>query len=221
MRKIITTTFVTLDGVLQAPGGPEEDPTKGFNWGGWSFNYWDEIMNSTMNDFMSRKFDLLLGRYTYEIFAAHWPYISGDPVSEKFNKANKYVVSHMKIKLDWQNSILITGNVVSELKKLKEKDGNELWVHGSGNLIQTLLANDLVDTFYIWTFPVIIGKGKRLFADGSRPQGLKLIDSKTSSTGVIITSYEPAGDLKTGSFALDKPTETELERRKKLAKEMN
>lgn len=219
MRKIITTTFITLDGVLQAPGGPEEDPTNGFNRGGWSVHYWDELMGNTMNEFMTRSFDLLLGRRTYEIFAAHWPYITGDPVSEQFNRTRKYVVSHKPLKLTWQNSTLITGDVSAGLKKLKEQVGNELWVHGSGNLIQTLLADNLIDLFYIWTFPMIVGRGKRLFAEGVKPQGLKLVDSKTSATGVIITAYEPAGDLITGSFALENPTEAELARRKRLAEE--
>ena len=219
MRKIITTTFITIDGVMQAPGGPEEDPTNNFSWGGWSANYWDEKMGSIMSDLMAKPFDLLLGRRTYEIFAAHWPYIKDDPIAEKFNSTNKYVVSHNAMELTWKNSGLITGDVVSELKKLKEEDGDDLWVHGSGNLIQTLLSNELVDTIYVWTFPITIGKGKRLFAEGTIPKGLKLLDSKVSTTGVIIAMYEPAGDLKTGSFALENPTEAELTRRKRLAEE--
>jgi dihydrofolate reductase len=218
MRKIIITTFVTLDGVLQAPGGPEEDPTNGFTWGGWAANYWDELMGNVMNEFMTLPFDLLLGRRTYEIFAAHWPYIKNDPVAEKFNKTGKYVISHKPMELTWQNSALITGDVAAELRKLKGQSGNDLWVHGSGNLIQTLLANNLVDTLYAWIFPVTIGKGKRLFAEGTKPQGLKLVESKTSTTGVIIATYE-RGELATGSFALENPTDAELARRKRLADE--
>ncbi|HYV95059.1 MAG TPA: dihydrofolate reductase family protein [Chitinophagales bacterium] len=218
MRKIITTTFITLDGVMQAPGGPEEDRTNNFKWGGWSFHYWDEMMGNVMSDFMQRPFDLLLGRRTYEIFAAHWPFTENDPeVANKFNSTHKYVVSHKPMKLEWQNSSLITG--VDELRKLKEENGNELWVHGSRNLIQTLLANNLIDTMHVWTFPVTVGNGKRLFEDGSKARALKLVDSKTSTTGVIISTYEPAGELKVGSFTLDNPTGAELERRKRFAGE--
>jgi dihydrofolate reductase len=178
------------------------------------------MMSNAMNEFMRKSFDLLLGRRTYEIFAAHWPYIKNDPIADKFNSIRKYVVSHKPVKLEWKNSILINGDAVAELRKLKEQDGDELWVHGSGSLIQTLLAGDLVDTLYVWTFPVLIGKGKRLFAEGTKPGALKLLDSRTSTTGVIISKYEPAGELKIGSFALDTPTEKEIARRKQLAAEI-
>jgi len=220
MRKVITTTFVTLDGVLQAPGGPEEDPTNNFTWGGWIWNYSDELTGKVMDGFMKQPFDLLLGRRTYEIFAAFWPYTKNDPViADKFNSTHKYVVSHKGMELDWQNSSLITGDVVAEIRKLKAQTGADLWVYGSGNLIQTLLANQLVDTFYVWVFPVIIGRGKRLFAEGAKPQGLKLVDSKISTSGVIIATYEPSGEPKTNSPALEEPGEAELARRKRLAKE--
>src|SRR6266568_3703784 len=202
MRKIITTTFVTLDGVMQAPGGPEEDRSGGFEYGGWSFNYWDEMMGNVMNEFMGLPFELLLGKCTYDIFAAYWPHTTQDSVvAKKFNSTRKYVVSHMPMELSWNNSTLITGDVVAEIKKLKEKDGPDLWVHGSGNLIQTLLANHLIDAMHVWTFPVTMGSGKRLFAEGTQAEGLRLVDSKVSTTGVIIAAYEPAGPLKTGSFA--------------------
>ncbi len=202
MRKIITTTFVTLDGVMQAPGGPEEDTSRGFAHGGWSAHYWDEMMGNVMGAFMSIPFELLLGKRTYDIFAAFWPRTTQDPVLAKpFNSTRKYVVSHTPMELSWNNSTLITGDVVAEIRKLKEKDGPDLWVHGSGNLIQTLLANHLVDIMHVWTFPVAVGSGKRLFAEGTQAEGLRLIDSKVSTTGVIIATYEPAGSLKTGSFA--------------------
>ncbi len=217
MRKLITTTFVTLDGAMQAPGGPEEDPTGGFAYGGWSVNYWDAMMGAAMDAFMGLPFELLLGKRTYDIFAAHWPYSKEEPVAGKFNSTKKYVVSHKPTELPWHNSTLITGDVAAEIKKLKEQDGPDLWVHGSGNLIQTLFSNHLVDTLHVWIFPVTIGNGKRLFAEGTQAQGFKLIDSKTSTTGVIIATYEPAGALKTGSFALDKPSDAELARRKRLA----
>jgi dihydrofolate reductase len=201
MRKLITTTFVTLDGVMQAPGGPEEDRTGGFAYGGWSVNYWDKTMGEIMGVFMETPFELLLGRHTYDIFAAHWPQSKEEPVASKFNDTKKYVVSHNSVGLTWQNSTLITGNVPEEIKKLRSQSGPDLWVHGSGNLIQTLLKNDLIDLMHIWIFPVAVGGGKRLFADGTVAHGFHLIGSKTSSTGVIIATYEPAGQLKTGSFA--------------------
>lgn len=219
MRKIITTTFVTLDGVLQAPGGPGEDPTNGFNWEGWSVNYWDELMGQVMSGFIEKPFDLLLGRRTYEIFAAHWPFVKDEPIADKFNNTAKYVVSNKSMDLTWHNSILVQGDVVGELKKLKNREGSDLWVHGSGKLIQTLLNNDLVDRLHLWIFPVTIGKGKRLFAGGAQPRGWKLVDSKAATTGVIIATYEPAGDLVTGSFALENPSDAELERRKRHAAE--
>ena len=219
MRKLILSTFITLDGVVQAPGGPEEDPTGGFTYGGWSFNYWDDMMGQVMDEFMARPSELLLGRKTYEIFAAHWPYIKDDPVADKLNSAKKYVVSMTLDEVKWNNSILVTGNVVQAIRNLKEQKGPEIQVHGSGNLIQTLLKHDLIDEFRLWIFPVTIGKGKRLFGEGTQPASLKLIDSKTSTTGVIIATYEPAGELKTGSFALDNPSVEEIERRKGLADE--
>jgi len=202
MRKIITTTFVTLDGVMQAPGGPEEDTSGSFTHGGWMFNYFDAMMGNIVSGFMGLPFELLLGKRTYDIFAAYWPTAKQDLlVAEKFNSTRKYVVSHNSTELAWENSTLITGDVVVQIKELKEKSGPDLWVHGSGNLIQTLLANHLIDAMHVWTFPVTIGNGKRLFAEGTQANGFKLIDSKISTTGVIIATYEPAGPLKTGSVS--------------------
>lgn len=219
MRKLIINTFVTLDGVMQAPGGPEEDPTSNFNFGGWSFHYWDEVMGNFMDEFMSKPFELLLGRKTYEIFAAHWPYITNDPVADKFNATKKYVASRTVNKLNWANSILIKNNVENEIKKIKEQNGPELQVHGSSNLIKTLVNENLVDQFNVWTFPVTVGKGKQLFGEGVNASNLKLVDVKSSGTGVIIATYQPAGELKLGSFALEDETEEELARRRKLASE--
>ncbi len=219
MRKLVVNTFVTLDGVMQAPGGPEEDPTGGFKYGGWSFHYWDDIMGKTMDEFMAKPFELLLGRKTYEIFAAHWPYIKDDPVADKFNATKKYVVSRTLNKVNWSKSFLIKSNVVKEIGKLKEQDEPELQVHGSGNLIKTLANENLVDQYNVWTFPVVVGKGKQLFGDGTNASGLKLVDVKSSSTGVIIAVYKPVGELKVGSFALENETEEELARRRKLASE--
>jgi dihydrofolate reductase len=220
MRKIIVNTFVTLDGVMQAPGGPEEDPTGNFKYGGWSFHYWDELMGKTMDEFMSKPFELLLGRKTYEIFAAHWPYIKNDPVADKFNATKKYVVSRTINKVNWSNSFLISNNVVREISKLKAQDGPDLQVHGSSNFIKALVNGNLVDLINIWTFPVTVGKGKQLFGEGTNASNLKLVDVKSSTTGVIIATYQPAGELKLGSFALENETEEELERRRKLAVEI-
>jgi dihydrofolate reductase len=219
MRKIITTTFVSLDGVMQAPGGPEEDPTNGFKWGGWTFSYGDEMIEHAIGGFMSQPFDLLLGRRTYEIFAAYWPYEKSGPVADSFNSTAKYVVSHNNIDLTWKNSNLVTGDVVGELRKLKKQDGNDLWVYGSGNLIQTLLKNELIDKMYMWIYPITFGRGKKLFEEGILAKAWKLTDSKTSSTGIIGASYEPAGEIKPGSFVTQEPSKEELKRRERLAKE--
>lgn len=208
MRKIITTTFVTLDGVMQAPGGPEEDREGGFAYGGWLVNYWDEIMDTVMTGFMGLPFELLLGKRTYDIFAAYWPHTNEYAVvAEPFNATKKYVVSDKSFEPSWQNSVCITGDVVAQIKKLKDGDGPDLWVHGSGNLIQTLLKHHLIDRMYLWIFPATVGSGKRLFAEGAQAEGFKLIESKSSTTGVIIATYESIGALKTGSFQPAKPTE--------------
>jgi dihydrofolate reductase len=203
MPKLVVNTFLTLDGVMQAPGGPEEDPTDGFEHGGWSVNYWDDLMGQRMGEFMGKPFDLLLGRKTYEIFAAHWPRVTDDPAADALNSATKYVASRTLDTVDWSNSTLIEGDVAEEVTKLKEGSGPEIQVHGSSDLIQTLLEHDLVDEFGLWIFPVVLGSGKRLFADGAIPAGLKLVDSQTSTTGVLIARYERAGDLQYGSFALE------------------
>jgi dihydrofolate reductase len=201
-RQIITTTFVTLDGVMQAPGGPLEDTSGGFTQGGWSANYWDELMGKIMTSFMELPFELLLGKRTYEIFAAFWPNTDQDQsVAKPFNATKKYVVSHSPAELTWQNSVVVTGNVEKDIKKLKAMDAPDLWVHGSGNLIQTLLKNDLIDRMHVWTFPVTVGGGKRLFAEGTLPVGFKLVESQSSTTGVTIATYEPEGPLQTGSLA--------------------
>jgi len=202
MRKIITTTFMTLDGVMQAPGGREEDREDGFAYGGWQGNAarWDEMMNNIMNAWMGLPFELLLGKRTYDIFAPYWPTQKGFPIAEKFNSTRKYVVSHTHAELSWQNSKLITGDdVVAQIKKLKEEDGPDLWVYGSGNLIQTLLKHHLIDRMHLWIYPVTLGTGKRLFAEGTQAEGFKLVESKTSTSGVIFATYEPTGMLKIGS----------------------
>jgi dihydrofolate reductase len=219
MRKLAISTFLTLDGVMQAPGGPEEDPSGGFRFGGWSVNYWDEGMGQVMGEASSKPFDLLLGRKTYEIFAAHWPYAGDDPMARILNEATKYVASNTLRELTWRNSQLISGDVAAAVARLKEQDGLEIQVHGSSQLIQTLLAYDLVDEFRLWIFPIVLGKGKRVFGVGAAPTGLELVDSKMSTTGVAMNTYRPGGAVQPGSFAHDQPTEAELERRRKLASE--
>jgi len=218
MRKIIVVTFLTMDGVLQAPGGPEEDRTNGFKWGGWQFPYSDELSNNAIAKIMSTPFDLLLGRRTYEIFAAYWPY-HNDMIGEKFNRINKYVVATTPIDTSWKNSILINRDVVNELKKLKDQDGPDLLVHGSSRLIQTLFANQLVDVLHIWTHPKTLGKGKKLFEEGTPTQEWKLTEAVVSTTGVIIASYVPGGEVKLGSYVPDEVSDAEIERRKKWLKE--
>jgi dihydrofolate reductase len=202
MRHLIVNTFVTLDGVMQAPGGPEEDPSGGFEHGGWSFGYWDEPMQSVMGESMSKPFDLVLGRRTYEIFAAHWPH-TDEPGADVLNGATKHVASTTLTRLEWQNSNLIEGDVPAGIRALKAQDGPELQVHGSANLIQTLLGHDLVDEFRVWIFPLVLGRGKRLFDSGTVPAGLELTGSETSSTGVIMATYRTGAEIKSGSFALD------------------
>lgn len=218
MRKLIVLSFITLDGVMQDPGGPEEDPTGGFKHGGWVAGYFDDFLGKVMVEQMSNPFDLLLGRITYEIFAAHWPYVmtNEDPIAAALNNAKKYVASETPIKLDWRNSELIKGDVAQEVKILKEQDGPEIQVHGSGRLVQTLLKHDLVDELWLKIFPITLGSGKRLFAEGTIPAGFKLLESKVSPNGVIVATYARAGEVKTGSFAIEVPTEAELSRRKRL-----
>ena len=212
MRKLIVSTFLTLDGVMQAPGGPEEDITGDFDLGGWSVNYWDDKMGQVMGEAMSQPFDLLLGRKTYEIFAAYWPHATEDQGAKPLNDAKKFVASRTLRSLDWSNSVLIEGDVTEGVAALKKKEGPEIQVHGSGNLIQTLLSHELIDEFRLWTFPVVVGRGKRLFSDGTIPAGLKLVDNHLSTTGVVIATYVPAGEVVTGSFALDEPSGGENER---------
>ena len=218
MRKLVVNTFSTLDGVMQGPGGPPEDPTGGFTHGGWSVNYWDDSMNQLMGEAMSQPSEILLGRKTYDIFAAHWRY-STEPGADQLNAAKKYVVSRTLDKVDWNNSTLIKGDVVQEIKKLKAQDGPELLVHGSSNLIQTLLKHNLIDEYRIWIFPLVLGKGKRLFDQGTIPSGLKLKSINHSGSGVIMAFYEPAGEINIGTFELAAPSPAEQERRKKLAAE--
>jgi dihydrofolate reductase len=214
MRTLAVNTFVSLDGVMQAPGGPEEDPTGSFTLGGWSVNYFDDEMMEQIAE--SGPYELLLGRGTYEIFAAHWPYDEG-PIADQLNSTRKHVASRTLKQVDWNNSNLITGDVAEYVAALKRQDGPEIQVHGSPGLIQTLLEHDLIDEFRLWIFPVVIGTGKRFFGNGTIPAGLKLVDSKVSKTGVTINTYQRAGDITPGEMDFDEPTEAEIERRRQLA----
>lgn len=198
MRKIIVLSFITLDGVMQAPGGPEEDTSGGFKYGGWTAPYFDEFSGKVMGEQMKRPFELLLGRKTFEIFASYWPQHEDDWPG--INEEKKFVVSDTLDKHTWENSVFIKGDVVGEIRKLTREAGPNLQVHGSGNLIQTLLKHDLVDELWLKVFPVTLGQGKRLFVEGTIPAAFKLTESKISPTGVIIANYARAGEVKTGSL---------------------
>ena len=218
MRRIIVAAFTSLDGVMQAPGGPEEDPTGGFTLGGWTAPHFDEALGASLGAIFGRPFDLLLGRKTYDIFAAHWPYVTdpNDPIAGAFNSVTKYVASRSRPKLTWQNSRLLDKDVVASLKTLKGGEGPDLLVQGSSDFLQTLWKNSLVDEFSVLTFPVVLAHGKRLFGDGAIPVGLKLVKAQSYPTGVIVANYTPAGEVKTGSFQLAEPSAAELERRRNL-----
>jgi dihydrofolate reductase len=200
MRKLIVIEFITLDGVMQAPGGSKEDTAEGFKYGGWMGPYMDDFLGKVMDEQMSGRSDLLLGHKTYEIFSGYWPqHADGWP---GINEVKKYVASHnSSLKLDWENSVLLTGNVAEEVKKLKSKNGTDLQVWGSGKLIQTLLKHDLVDELWLKIFPITLGTGKKLFVDGTIPAAFKLTDSKVSPKGVIVANYVRAGDIKTDLVA--------------------
>lgn len=217
MRKIVAGAFVSLDGVMQAPGGPEEDPTGGFEHGGWTVPYWDEPMGQFMDACFSKPFDLLLGRRTYEIFAAHWPFVGDDdPIGRVFNEVTKYVATSSTSPLKWKNSVALTGDVVAEIARLKQGTGPVLLTQGSSVLLQTLLAHDLIDELRLLTFPLVLGHGKKLFGPGSKAGALKLAESSVSTTGVTMSVYARAGAVTTGTFALSQSSDAELARREKI-----
>lgn len=195
MRKIIVLTFVSLDGVMQAPGGPTEDPSGGFAYGGWTVPYFDDFLGQTMGEQMGQPFDLLLGRKTFEIFASYWP-----QQESPINDATKYVVSNSLTEHEWQKTVFLSGDVVEKIRQIKMQDGPDLQVHGSATLIQTLVKHNLVDEFWLKIFPVTLGQGKRLFGSGAIPAAYTLLETKTSPAGVIIASYRRSGEVQTGSF---------------------
>lgn len=218
MRKLVASTFVSLDGVMQAPGGPEEDPTGGFALGGWTVDYWDEAMNLSAGGFDGRDRELVLGRRTFQIFEAYWPYQPPDnPIAQSLNAARKYVASRTLETLQWENSVLLAGDVVEAVAALKELPGHDLQIIGSGDLIQSLQAASLIDEYNVWTFPVVLGRGKRLFEGSARPLVLRLVCSQVSGTGVVMSVYVPAGEVQPGSFPSAEPSDKELDRREKMA----
>lgn len=218
MRKLIVGAFVSLDGIMQAPGGPDEDPIGGFTFGGWATSYFDEAMGAAVSDMFGAPFDLLLGRKTYDIFAAHWPYApADDPIGSRFDRITKYVATRNPgFKTTWQNSQVLGSDAVAAVRQLKSEDGPNLLTQGSTKFLKTLFQHGLVDEMYVSIFPVVLGRGKRLFGDTSMPAALKLLSSKTSTTGVTVNHYAPVGEVVTGSFEFEQPTEAELERRKNL-----
>ena len=221
MRKLIASTMVSLDGVMQAPGGPQEDPTGGFAFGGWTFNYWDEVMGRSMNGLDGKDRELVLGRRTYEIFEAYWPYQPADsPIAQTLNAARKHVASRTLRTPGWNNSTLLRGDVVAAVAALKSEAGPDLQIIGSGNLIQTLHAASLIDEYNVWSFPIVLGRGKRLFEAGGKTGALRLVASQASATGVVMSTYVPAGEVPPGSFTQTEPSAKELERRAKLAREV-
>ena len=221
MRRLIVSAFASLDGVVQAPGGPEEDPTGGFALGGWMFAYADDGMDFGGSGFDSKDRELVLGRRTYQIFEGYWPYQPDDhPIAKTLNATKKYVASRTLATLHWNNSTLLHGDVVSAIIALKAQPGLDLQMIGSGNLIQTLQAASLIDEYNVWTFPVVLGRGKRLFGDAARPSALRLVRSRVSTTGVVMSTYVPGDDIQPGTFSSTEPSDRELARRKMMANGM-
>jgi dihydrofolate reductase len=216
MRKLTGAVFLSLDGVMQAPGGPDEDPRSDFRFGGWAFPYWSD---SPFDDVIMGEYDLLLGKRTYDIFAAYWPYNQDNPIGEKFQRIDKFVLTHSDEPLTWQNSRRLSGETADAVAELKQSDGRDLLIQGSSTLYPPLLSVGLIDRLMLMTFPVVLDRGRRIFDGSQAPRALKLVDHFVSSTGVLMTTYEPAGEVRTGTFASKEPSEAELERRKSWAKE--
>jgi dihydrofolate reductase len=217
MRRLTGAFFQSLDGVIQAPGGPEEDPTSDFRFGGWAQPFWDEM--GPFEDLIAGEYDLLLGKRTYDIFAAIWPYNQDNPIGEKFQRINKYVLTHSNEPLEWENSRKLSGDTAAAVGELKKTDGRDLLIQGSSTLYVPLLAAGLVDRLMLMTFPVLLGQGKRIFDGSEKPGALRLAEHFVTKTGVILATYEPAGAVQTGTFETKPPSEAELERREKWAKE--
>ncbi len=221
MRKVITGAFVSMDGVMQAPGGPHEDPTGGFDLGGWVAPLADEVFGQEVGALFDGSFDLLLGRKTYEIFASHWPYMEGCPddfIAKRFNATTKYVATRSDMELPWNKSVRLR-DAAADVARLKREDGPPLITQGSSDLIQTLLAHDLIDEIRTFSFPILLGKGKKLFGKGAKPAAFKLVDSKSTNSGAVIARYERSGAVVTGDYEMETPTAAELARREKMRRE--
>jgi dihydrofolate reductase len=214
MRRLTGAVFVSLDGVMQAPGGPEEDPTSGFRLGGWVQPHWSD---SPFDEVIMGEYDLLLGKRTYDIFAAYWPYNQDDPIGERFQRIEKYVLTHSGEPLEWDNSQRLSGDTADAVAELKRSDGRDLLIQGSSTLYPPLLSAKLIDRLFVMTFPLVLGQGKSIFDGSEKAGGLKLVDHFVTSTGVVMATYEPAGEVQTGTFETKPPSEAELERRRKLA----
>jgi dihydrofolate reductase len=216
MRKLTGAVFQSLDGVMQAPGDPEEDPSSNFRFGGWAFHFWDDSLEEPFGKIIDAEYDLLLGKRTYDIFAAYWPHNQEMPIGEKFQRINKYVLTHSDEPLTWENSHRISGDTAEAVAKLKQSDGRDLLIQGSSTLYVPLLAAGLIDRLIIMIFPVVLGEGKRIFDGSQMPEALNLINHSVSAKGVVFLAYEPGGEVPTGTFATKDPSEEELERRAKL-----
>jgi dihydrofolate reductase len=202
MRKIIINEHLSLDGVIQGPGGPDEDRTGGFELGGWSAKHADDITRQSLAEALQEDYDLLLGRFTYEIWAPFWPHQTG-PIAEKFNGIKKYVATRTLTEVSWKGTVLLNEDTIEQVKALKASDGPNLHMWGSAEFIQSLLQHHLIDRINLWVYPVVLGKGKKLFADGTVPSGLKLTKHAVSTTGVICASYEPDGEVRVGNASED------------------
>ena len=218
MRKLTGAVFLSLDGIMQAPGGPEEDPSGGFRFGGWTAPFWDEDMGP-FEKILESEYDLLLAKRTYDIFSAYWPYNQDNPIGARFQRINKYVLTHSDEPLSWENSHKLSGDTAAAVEELKRSEGRDLLIQGSSTLYAPLISAGLIDRLVLMTFPVVLGEGKSIFDGSLKPRGLKLVDSFVSGTGVVTAIYEPAGDVKTGTFETKEPSEAELERREKWARE--
>jgi dihydrofolate reductase len=221
MRKVITGAFISLDGVMQAPGGPKEDTTRGFKFGGWVVPYMDEVFGQAIGEMLSQPYDLLLGRKTYEIFAAHWPYAEGGDdglIAKQFNSITKYVATRSNMELTWRGSIALN-DAATDVARLRREDGPALLTQGSSELIQTLLGHDLIDEIRVFMFPIVLGGGKKLFGEGAKPAAFKLVKSKVTPSGIVIGHYERTGAVETGDYAMDPPTPAETARRERMERE--
>lgn len=218
MRKLISINHVSLDGVMQSPGAPQEDPRGGFGLGGWIVPYWDESLGKQLNEAVSGRFDLLLGRRTYEMLAAYWPHAGDNPITNAFNRAIKYVATRGTQEFDWVNTQVLPGDAVEAVRRLKSEAGPDIQLYGSSSFLQSLIAADLIDEYVIRTYPLVLGSGKRLFETGAPARALRLVSTEASSTGVITSRYRPDGAVKASSFGQE-ASKAELARRQRLAAE--